>query len=222
MNINFHALDSPVAIQNLTSLVIENQAVFTHLVAELYAYETESQTDVRLFDNRYNYLKPTELLVITDVLRENLNTPTVLRHIYKDLETHLNLAPERKTAIEDLLAQAWGLLNEELVEFELDLASSKMHLPEAFKGFNIRVDTQARTIFEKIQEILTLYKYLSKKRLLVLVNLSLFLNQQELAAVAEAIELQRLTVLMVDPRSFDPPAGVKQVVMDHDMVVITT
>lgn len=223
LHINFNALDEPVVLEGLTSFVIQNKAMFAHVVQELFAYEqdeTDENRDIRLFTETYKALKPSELMVVTDILSEDLNTATVLKLIYADLEKSLSLNPEVKTKIEDLLGEVWSLINQELVDFELDLDSRKMEIQEAFKGFGIRVETKSRCVFEKVLEIIQLFKYLSKKRVLIFVNLGTYLTTDEMASVVDYTKMQGITVILFDTHTFDVPVDVKRIEIDEDFVVM--
>ena len=66
---------------------------------------------------------------------------------------------------------------------------------------------------EKILEIVQVFKYLSKKKLLVFINATAYLSKDELVNLIEYIQLNQLSVLFVEPRKiYDFP----QYVLDQD------
>ena len=205
MKINFPLLDEPLAIENATFLVLEDQFTFSTIVKQFYQYTDDGE--LKLFDRNLKALKESELLVITDVLGYNLNSPAMLKLIHADLENQLNDKPEVKSMIEKLVATIT-----ELLAFE-DLEYDEITILELIDALGVKVETLSDTPFEKMLEIVQVFKYLSKKKLLIFINASAYLSKDELVNLIEYIQLNQLRVLFVEPRKvYDFP----QYVLDQD------
>ena len=166
-----------------------------------------------MFDRNLIALTEAELLVITDVLGYNLNSPAMLKLIHTDLENQLNDKPEVKSMIEKLVATITELLAFECLENELDLEYDEITILELIDALGVKVETLSDTPFEKMLEIVQVFKYLSKKKLLVFINASAYLSKDELVNLIEYIQLNQLSVLFVEPRKvYDFP----QYVLDQD------
>lgn len=212
MKINFPLLDEPLTIENATFLVLEDQLTFSTIVKQFYQYSTDDG-DLKLFDRNLKSLKESELLVITDVLGYNLNSPAMLKLIHADLENQLNDKPEIKSMIEKLVATITELLAFECLENELDLEYDEITILELIDVLGVKVETLCDTPFEKMLEIVQVFKYLSKKKLLVFINVTAYLSKNELVNLIEYIQLNQLRVLLVEPRKvYDFP----QYVLDQD------
>ena len=84
---------------------------------------------------------------------------------------------------------------------------------ELIDALGVKIETLSDTVFEKSLEIVQVFKYLSKKKLLVFVNMSCYLSEHELAKLVEYIQLHNINVLFVEPRKvYDFP----QYVVDED------
>ena len=211
MKINFSLLDEPLAIENATFLVLEDQFTFSTIVKQFYQYTDDGE--LKLFDRNLKALKEAELLVITDVLGYNLNSPAMLKLIHADLESQLNDKPEVKSMIEKLVATITELLAFECLENELDLEYDEITILELIDALGVKVETLSDTPFEKMLEIIQVFKYLSKKKLLVFINVTAYLSKNELVNLIEYIQLNQLRVLFVEPRKvYDFP----QYVLDQD------
>ncbi|MCL1924989.1 MAG: type II-A CRISPR-associated protein Csn2 [Defluviitaleaceae bacterium] len=221
MNINFNMLEEPIALASLTSIVIENRVVFAKVIQGIYQY-TEETTDIKLFDNKYNQLKADELMIITDILGYDVNSASVLKLIYKDLEQQISENPEIKTEIENLLGQVTGIINKEILHFEIDLESDEITLQEAFKALGIQVEIKSDSIFERTLEIIQVFKYLTKRKILIFVNLGTYLSYEELVSLYEYVRLQNIIMVLFDNAQFEVPKTAKQVVIDDDFVVLET
>lgn len=211
MKINFPLLDEPLAIENTTFLVLEDQFTFSTIVKQFYQYTDDGE--LKLFNRNLKALKESELLLITDVLGYNLNSPAMLKLIHADLENQLNDKPEVKSMIEKLVATITELLAFECLENELDLEYDEITILELIDALGVKVETLSDTPFEKMLEIVQVFKYLSKKKLLVFINAIAYLSKDELVNLIEYIQLNQLRVLFVEPRKvYDFP----QYVLDQD------
>lgn len=209
--INFGVLDQPIEVTGATILAIEDTEVFAHLVKLFYQYNGESE--LRLFDGKQKGLKVSELMLITDVLGYELNSTAILKLIYGDLEQQLNEKPEVKSMIDKLTATISELINYELLEHELDLESDEITIIELFKALGIKIETTSDTIFEKLIEIIQVFKNLSKKKILVFVNACSYLTKEELTELNNYISLYGVDVLYLEPRRV---SGFKQYILDED------
>ena len=198
MKINFPILDEAITITNATFLVLEDQQVFSGLVKQFYQYNGDS--DLKIFDSRLTSLKESELLVITDILGYNLNSTSMLKLIHADLENQLNEKPEVKSMIEKLVVTITELLAYECLENELDLEYDEITILELIEALGGKVETMSDTIFEKCMEIVQIFKYLSKKRLLVFINVAAYLSEKDIESLIEYISLNQLSVLFLEPR----------------------
>lgn len=210
-------LDEPIKLEGMTSLIVENRQIFAKLIQSLYNY-TDETTDLKLFDNKYKQLKTSELMIITDILGYDVNSAATLKLIYFDLEEQISENPEVKTEIENLLGKVTMLINKEILHFEIDLESDKITLVEAFKALGIKVETCSDCIFDRTLGIIQIFKYLTKRKLLVFVNLGTYLTSAELIMLEEYIALQNIEVLLVDNAGF---YGVKnRYILDEDYVLL--
>lgn len=211
MNFNFKLLDNPIQIEDSTIFVIEDVRVFANVTKFFYQYEeTEELT---IFDAKHQPLKSSELMLITDVLGHDINSAATLKLIYADLEQQLNEKPEVKSMIDKLTATISELIGYELLEHELDLEEDEITVIELFKALGIKIETKSDTVFEKLIEIVQVYKYLSKKKLLVLINVCSYLTEEELLELRRYISLYQVKVLFIEPRKIK---GSPQVTLDSD------
>lgn len=198
LKINFPLLDDSLTISNGTILVIEDVSVYASLIKSFYAYQEDQR--LKLFDTKYNALKASELMIVTDILGYDINSAAILKLIHSNLEERFNDKPEVKSIVEKLANSITELIAFECLEDELDLEYDEITILELIKALGVRVETRSDTIFEKCFEIIQIFRYLSKKRLLVFVNIASYLTSEELDKVLEYIELSQLDVLFLEPR----------------------
>ena len=217
IKLNFKILDEPIPIEGATSLVLYDHTQFARLIEQLYSYEEESEA-LKLCDAAYKPLKETDIMLITDILGLDVNSASVLKLVYTDLELQISQKPEVKTEIEAKLQEVTNLINKEILDFELDLESKDTTLQDKFKAMGIRIEICSETIFDRVFEIIKVFKYLTKKKLMVLINLATYLTSEEMKSICEYATLQCVDFLMLDTKEFQ---GVKnQYILDEDYVLL--
>ena len=211
LKINFPILDEPLILSDATVLTVEDITVFSSLVRYFYRYTEDAQ--VNIFDDKFKSLKESELMVVTDILGFDVNSAAMLKLIHADIEKQLNEKPEVKSMVEKLANTITELVSYECLENELDLEYDEITILELIKALGVQIETQSDTVFEKCFEILQVYNYLSKKRLLIFINVGAYLTKNEMEKLIEYIQLSNQVVLFLEPRRlYDLP----QYVLDDD------
>lgn len=216
MKFNFPILDEPIELGKSTILAIEDVQVFAQLVKNFYQYEEDGE--LKLFDEKLKSLKTSELMLVTDILGYDVNAPSLMKLVHADLENQFNEKPEVKSMVEKLANTITELIAYECLENELDLEYDEITILELIKALGVKVETRSDTIFEKMFEILQVYKYLSKKKLLVFINSLSYFQKEEIALILEYIHLSHMTVLFLEPHQVD---GFSQYILDEDYFLIT-
>lgn len=197
INLSCALVEETISIRGGTVVSIENPIAFRNVIIQLYNYDAQSTL---LFSNhQFKALKKSELLLVSDLVGYELNSATLLKYIYEDLEHQLNDAPEVKMNIERQLISLTESIHDELVEHSLALTCSEMTLLELFKALNVKIDTHPLSLVDKMIEIIQLYQYLPKKKLLIFMNCTLYFTVEELRKIQEYIQLSQLDVLFLEP-----------------------
>jgi len=193
----------------MTTLVIEDVKVFSNIVEMLYQYDDESK--LKIFDKKL--ILNSEIEVVTDILGYNVNTPALLKTVYSNLEKQLIEKLEIRSIFENLILDLEDLIKEEFIDYDLDLEIGEVTIQQIFKVFGVRVEVDNRTIFEKITEIIKVFKYQIKKKLLIFINVCSYLDSVEIVQLREYISLYHLNVLFLEPKKI---YGINQYILDKD------
>ncbi|MCZ0717426.1 type II-A CRISPR-associated protein Csn2 [Aerococcus kribbianus] len=211
MKLNIEILDQPLSIRGQTIFTILDTRVFAQLVEAFYNYDSNGQ--LKLFFDNQDRLSENEVMLITDILSYNLNSTPVLKAIYQDLERQLNEDLETKTFIEKVISDVAIVLKDLTVTHELDISINEPDIKHVFKGFDLRLNDDVKTIFDTMLSILDVYHYLPKKKLLVFINALSYLTVGEKESLQEEISLRQIDVLFIEPRKV---AGMTQYLLDED------
>ncbi|MBJ7687789.1 type II-A CRISPR-associated protein Csn2 [Weissella confusa] len=195
---NFDFLDETIKLEGLVSFTIEDRDVFTKVIQALYQYAGEEHDYLKIYDHNFKSLKTSELMIVNDILGFDINSPATLRLIYQDIENQISQDPAVKSEIERLLNATTLVIQNELLEFDIDLVSDEIEIAEALKILGVKIEVEADTIFERLFEIIQVFKYLKSKKLMVLVNTGVYLSAEEMSALEEYVSLQQMDLLMLD------------------------
>lgn len=215
IRLNLPIFDESIGIKGFTLLVVENRSVLTQLVQWLYCYDESS--DLKLYDSKFQSLKNSEIMVISDLLGFTINSSAVVKAIQSDLLDQFNDKIELKNELEQVLVRATNLVVSQCIENELNLTYTELSVEKIISALDVRVDTVANTLFEQIFEILQIFRYLVKKKLLIFVNVASYFKEEEIDVIKEFIELNQINVLFIEPRrvfSYD------QYVLDEDFIIL--
>ena len=122
-----------------------------------------------------------------------------------------------KSTIEHLAANISDIIAEQLVESELMLTYDEITVLELIKALGVKIDDSSISHFDKLLDILKLFKYLSKKKLLIFVNVASYFSTEELGMIFEQIQLLKLEVWFLEPRKIE---GLRQYCLDQDYVLM--
>ena len=198
-----------------TVLVIEDVSVFAQLVKEFYQYD--EQSNLTIFDSKIRSIRSSELLLITDILGYDINTSQVLKLLHTDIVNQLNDKPEVRSEIDSLVSLITDIIMAECLENELDIEYDEITLLELVKVLGIRIETKSCTVFEKIFEILQIFKYLVKKKILVLVNSLSYFSIDEIYQILEYTKLLQADVLFLEPKQIKE---IQQFILDKDYILM--
>lgn len=215
IRLNLPILDEAIPIEGFTLFIIENREVLSHLVQMIYAYDEGSQ--LKLYDSEFRTIKPSELIVISDLLGFSINSPAVVKAVQLDVLDQLNENIEQKNELDLLLTKITSIVGSQCIESELNLTYNDLKIEKIISALEVRVDALSNTLFEQLFEVLQIFKYLVKKKLLIFINVASYFSEEELDAVKEFIELNQINVLFIEPRGV---YNYSQYTLDEDFIII--
>lgn len=214
IRLNLPILDESIPIEGFTLFIVKNREVLSQLVQWIYVYDEESQ--LKLYDSELHTIKSSEMIVISDLLGFSINSPAVVKAVQSDLLDQLNENVELKNQLDLLITQITSILGSQCVENELNLTYNNLKIEKIISALEVRVDAESNTLFEQLFEVLQIFKYLVKKKVLILINVASYFSEGELDAIKEFIELNQINVLFIEPRCvYNYP----QYTLDEDFIM---
>ena len=137
--------------------------------------------------------------------------------LHTDIVSQFNDKPEVRSEIDSLVSLITDIIMAECIENELDIEYDEITLLELIKALGVRIETKSCTVFEKIFDILQIFKYLVKKRILVFVNSLSYFSKDEIYQILEYTKLSQADVLFLEPRQIE---GIQQFILDKDYILM--
>lgn len=211
LNFNYSLFEETLRISSPTILVVEDTLAFSAIVRAFYRYDEAK--NLKIFNDQYVRVKESELVVITDIMSYEFNSPVILKQIYSDIEAQLNEQPALKSEIDRLSLAITTIFEDELIEHELMLTLSDLSISDLLKVAKIQVVVHENTMLEKMMQLIRIFMYSNKKKVLVLINTCSYIAVEELDALCEYIALCQVNVLILEPRK---TARHGQYILDKD------
>lgn len=211
LKFNFSFLEKSIEIRGGTVFSVENAELFSKVVHLFYHYDEESK--LKIFDEKQTNLKKTELLVVTDILSFDAQTLPILPIIYKEIEAQINEQCEIKLELEELTERITNIVRTELITHELTVTIDACSVLTLLKCLKLKVMLENSSIFDKLLDIIHVFKCFTSKKLLVFINIAAYLSHEQWIELQKYVSLQQVNVLFLEPRQVTYS---KQFILDTD------
>ncbi|WP_290137786.1 type II-A CRISPR-associated protein Csn2 [uncultured Dubosiella sp.] len=191
-----HGIKIEFRENRIQTLVLEHPKVFTQFLRALYEQSLGGEGPIVLSDSKDINLQK-EMELILSPFEININSKKIIGQLYRELQNIANETLEEKFQI-----------NSEIVNYleQLIWKSSyenlKMNLmpkwENLFKLYEIQIDTDSTTLFEKLIEYLKVCSAILKIRLYVFVNLRQYFEEFEIIELIEWIKRLKIHVLLIE------------------------
>lgn len=211
MNLNFELLDKSIPLNKGTILTLEDPNVFSRIAQNIFEYQEDG--NLKIYGKNYEAIKESQLMIVTDIMNYTFNSPTMLKSIYSDLEAQINDNPQLKSEIEKISLKLSEILSKELLNHELNLSYTDLTIYNFLKMYEVKIQTRYVTLFDKCLELIQIYKYLTKKKLLIFINICSYFSKKEMKELLDFISLLNTNVLFIEPKKV---YEFKQYILDED------
>lgn len=200
-------------------LTIENPKVMTEVIGQLYELCNSGEGDFVLSEGgkQLSFERTTEIII--NPFQIDFNSRKVQSKLYSELlDAEINYA-EEKAIIQSLIIEYLDKLTQnvpyEMISNDLDLDSMKL-----FKMFEVRIEAQCNSLLERLVEYTKILSRLLRKRLLVFVSISSYLDTNELNALYEICNYNKMKVLLIESHELYLPFHTKTYIIDKDKCMI--
>ncbi|SJZ53002.1 CRISPR-associated protein (Cas_Csn2) [Pilibacter termitis] len=204
ISINFEHLDRPIELEGKRTniLVVEENQLYSKIMFSLY-----NRTDeyFKIFDEKYKNIPEKKLLTIFNPLQFDFDERSLKTMLYNKILTTLNV---EQTIKQDIAESYQSLVNKVMSYVyeneEIDVAfRDEIEMKELFKLIGLSINQERMTsIFEKVCMVIDTLNELASEKLLIFTNLNILLTREEYQAIVEQINLNNLTVLIIESNQY--------------------
>lgn len=213
-NINLDIKENRVNV-----LVVENPKIMTELLRELY--KQNSGVDGRFVLSENNKILRFEKMVyiMPNLFQLDCNDRKVLNHLYQNLD---ELAVENLTSEGiQLNAEIVKHLNRICEQVPYNLEFKSQFLPtELLKLGAVQFVKEASSLLEEIIQYIDIINKLFAPRLIVFLNLKLYLSRTELEQLYEFVFYHKIDILLIEGQEGERNLKEDTLIIDKDQCTI--
>lgn len=204
----------------VSTIVIENQSVFSKFVNDIYNQIDGYDGDVVLSDNSKIIELRKKAELVTQFIPFEVNKKDLLTKMYADLKLKaVNEVNYQKT--QELIGGIYNFLYE--ISEEMDNIVT-MNLPDDISGllkiFDLRIADDDMSLSEKIIEYMTAVNRYKGEKVFFFVNLRSYLTDNQTRELFENIVLEKMYAYFIENKEYTRLENEKVVIVDEDMCVI--
>lgn len=190
-------LDIEIQENMPAELVLENPDMMVRVVKELYGACVGGDSDfiLSIDGKELSIEKATEIII--NPFSIDFNSRKIQNKLFEELLEGDSLYLEEKAILQSLIIDYLDKLIQN-VSYEMITSNINLDILKLFKMYEVRLDPQCNTILETLVEYTKVLSRLLRKKLLVLVNISTFLDCEALKELAGMCAYQKLNLLLIE------------------------
>ena len=212
-------LEIDVEENNPAVLVLENPKMMAEVTQQLFDLCLFGEGGFVLSENGKQLSFDKVADIIINPFAIDFNSKKIQNKLYVELLEEESFYLEEKAGLQSRIIEYLDKLTTnvsyEMITFDLDLDSSKL-----LKIFDVRIEPQCSTLLEKIVEYVKLLTRLLRKKLLIFVCLSSYLENSELLALNNMCSYQKMNVIFLETQEPSFLFSVNTYIIDKDKCLI--
>ncbi len=200
-------------------LVVENAHVFTELVQEINSQVSGSEGNFVLSDNEKELKISKVVECILEPIALNANSRKNISQLYSELEKYCN--DVKYTEFNQIVKDLIELMDYVSVGSCYDLDYGFDLSPEAFfKMLNVKFTEEITGLKEKIIQYINIVSALGTTKLLVFINLKVYLDEEDIREIYEISFYRKLHILLIERTDYGRIKDETACVLDSDLCII--
>lgn len=203
-------------------LCIENKALFNEIVSDFLVQINGEDGDFILSEKGKELpIKKSVELVLSPFMMD-FNSKKILSSIYGDLKENAYQQDYYANTVK-LLSEISGYISNVVDEYKYPLEiSEEINIEDVFKLASLKVDNSNSTLVDKIVDYVELVTTVLNVKLVVFVNLKLYIEEEQLGELYKTIMNKKINVLLIENMMISSKIeGEKGIIIDKDLCEIS-
>lgn len=212
MNIKYNLFDGKVKLNegNLYNFCLENVKEFRKILESIvFKYEYfEFYIEDHIIDN---------FILIDNYINLQFNNFKIKNKIIKDLEEELTKS-EKLLEVNSILSNFSKVIMDstDIFNFNIEL-DEQIKFSNLLKLFNPRIYVEENSFLENLINYIDINLELFRYNLIVFINLSNFLDENELLELKNYIKMQQIYSINIEYKSLADKSGNYDIIIDEDL-----
>ena len=216
-------LDRAIVFQEnqVNELIIENAGLFQRFIRQiLQQIEDDSESSIYLTEGEkiLSWEKNVEIIINPFCL--DINQKKLLNRLYQNMS---NIVQEKGyyLKLNELSAEIISLLTE--IEFDGDISlnyAMNIEPVQIFKMMDVKIETEGKTLLEKLTEYIKMVSELLQYKLIILVNIKSYLNEEEINSLYQTVHYAKVYLLLIENLERETLLKENRIIIDNDMCEI--
>lgn len=205
-----------IAEQKMNTLIIESPGFLYEIVTDIKKQidNQQGETVLSLHNEPVSFHKYAEM--ITDPLSFEINNRKITTKILSALEK-CGLEDVYYEQTQKLMAQIESYINELTLNFDADILCDNISLQRILKAAEICVADDYERLIDRIYAYMELVREFEGDKLFIFVNLSSFVEWEQLQEFVNTVIGHSYRVLLIDSRDFRRLENENRLIIDQDL-----
>ena len=197
-------------------LEIQNKKLFMKYVNILYGKELTEE--LRLLESEKEVNISNCVTVYSDFFNLELNDRKVLNKLYQHIEMSIDVEIKELFNVE--LVKVKEVVEKIVESYDLDLIiSDTISFGEIARAIDLKINYEGKSLLEILLVVLDLESELSISKVLVFINLKLYLNNEELEELYKYSKYKKINILLIDSMCYGTTLKYeKKLIIDEELV----
>lgn len=218
LNNEKYGLSIKIYENEIISLIIENPEYMRDMVSDLLKQSDGESGNFILYNDKEGIRIDKNIYIIFNPFIIDFNDKKILEKIYEELRPYANDLVEEKFVISKSIIDAMDKI---LIEnsYQGLIYNDDFEWKDLFKIIKLRIEENELTFIEKISEFMKILTLIGRYKIIIFINISSYVNDNELEKLVEMARYYKLNLLIVDniesKYKFD-----RTYILDSDMCIV--
>ncbi len=204
MNIIISGIESQIDFNNqfINILEIENKKFFKTLVSEIYNIAELNYESNKIIlteeDSILNLSK--NVMLLFDIFNIDFNNKKILNKIFSKIVNNIKMEKSIDNKYDEITLEILSYMREQLNELTFEYTiKENIEVEDILKIINFKIDTEYySSIDEKIMFLIDLISEFSLVKVLILVNIRIYFNEEELIEIYKYCNYKEVNILLIE------------------------
>ena len=200
-------------------LVLEDPGMMSEVVESFFLLCKTGEGDFILSDDKKELSIDKAAEIIIDLFSIDFNSRKIQSKLYEELLENESLYAREKAEVQASIMNYLDKLIQN-VPYEMITSNIDLDIHKLLKMYEVRIEPQCNTVFERLIEYTKILSRLLRKKLLALTNISSFLKTDDIKEFINMCAYLKINLLFIESKEILLQVPAKTYIIDNDKCLI--